>query len=147
MKYVYLLRSISDPRHTYVGLTDDPKRRLEKHNKGKSPHTSKYRPWEIEVAIRFDDEKKAALFERYLKSGSGHAFANRHFWSWRMCRVARAPLAHSIPPASTLLRDQPLGRNISESSTVFPAGSCGRRGQMIHAMGHASLKKIRESES
>lgn len=79
MKYVYLLRSLSNPRQTYVGLTDDPKRRLEEHNNGKSPHTSKYQPWQIEVAIRFNDEKKAALFERYLKSGSGHAFANRHF--------------------------------------------------------------------
>jgi predicted GIY-YIG superfamily endonuclease len=81
VKYVYLLHSLSDRRQRYVGLTDDLKRRLEEHNNGKSPHTSKYQPWEIEVAIRFDDEQKAALFERYLKSGSGHAFAQRHLWS------------------------------------------------------------------
>jgi hypothetical protein len=24
----------------------------------------------------------ARRFERYLRSGSGHAFANRHFWSF-----------------------------------------------------------------
>jgi putative endonuclease len=81
MKYVYLLRSLSDPRQRYVGLTEDLERRLREHNKGRSPHTSKYRPWGIQVVIRFDDDKKAAVFERYLKSGSGHAFAKRHFWS------------------------------------------------------------------
>jgi hypothetical protein len=30
--------------------------------------------------IRFEDEKRDAAFERYLKSGSGHAFAKRHLW-------------------------------------------------------------------
>jgi hypothetical protein len=32
------------------------------------------------VVIRFDDDGKAEAFERYLKSGSGHAFARRHLW-------------------------------------------------------------------
>ena len=27
-----------------------------------------------------DEIEKAEQFERYLKSGSGHAFAKRHFW-------------------------------------------------------------------
>jgi hypothetical protein len=43
-------------------------------------HTAEYAPWEIHVAIRFRDDRRAADFERYLKSGSGHAFANRHLW-------------------------------------------------------------------
>ncbi len=30
--------------------------------------------------MRFDDDARADAFERYLKSGSGHAFARRHFW-------------------------------------------------------------------
>jgi len=81
MKYVYLLRSLSNPKKTYIGLTNDLTSRLNEHNSGKSPHTSKHMPWKIEVTIRFDDEQKAALFERYIKSGSGHAFARRHFWS------------------------------------------------------------------
>jgi putative endonuclease len=81
MKYVYLLRSLSRPQETYIGLTDDLQRRLDEHNGGKSPHTSKNTPWRIEVAVRFADESKATDFERYLKSGSGHAFAKRHLWS------------------------------------------------------------------
>jgi hypothetical protein len=32
------------------------------------------------VAIKFEDDQKALAFEKYLKSGSGRAFANRHFW-------------------------------------------------------------------
>jgi hypothetical protein len=32
------------------------------------------------VYTAFADETAARAFERYLKVGSGHAFANRHFW-------------------------------------------------------------------
>ena len=81
MKNVYLLRSISNPDQKYVGITENLTERLGEHNSGKSAHTSKHMPWEIEVAIRFEDHKRAAAFERYLKSGSGHAFAKRHLWS------------------------------------------------------------------
>ncbi|MBI2191999.1 MAG: GIY-YIG nuclease family protein [Planctomycetes bacterium] len=80
MTYVYLLRSISAPTQRYVGKTDDLKRRLAEHNAGKSVHTSKYAPWWLVVAIAFEDDRRALEFERYLKSGSGQAFASRHFW-------------------------------------------------------------------
>jgi hypothetical protein len=36
-------------------------------------------PWEVDVVIEFRDERRAVAFERYLKSGSGCAFANRQF--------------------------------------------------------------------
>ena len=81
MKYVYLLRSLSNSKETYIGLTDNLNRRLEEHNAGKSPHTSRNLPWRIEVVVRFENDQKAADLERYLKSGSGHAFANRHLWT------------------------------------------------------------------
>jgi putative endonuclease len=79
MRYVYLLRSLSHPDHRYVGSTQDLPRRLDEHNAGKSPHTSKFVPWTCVVALRFTDDAKADAFERYLKPGSGRAFANRHF--------------------------------------------------------------------
>jgi predicted GIY-YIG superfamily endonuclease len=78
--YVYLLRSRSHPEQRYVGLTSDLKKRIADHNAGRSPHTSKYAPWELVVAVYFSDRRKAEEFELYLKQGSGHAFANRHFW-------------------------------------------------------------------
>jgi len=80
MKYVYLLESISCPGKRYVGITQNLSRRLAVHNAGQSPHTRKFGPWQVVVAIRFRDDRKAEAFERYLKSGSGHAFARRHFW-------------------------------------------------------------------
>jgi len=41
--------------------------------------TAKHRPWELVVAVEFANEDRALAFERYLKSGSGRAFAKRHF--------------------------------------------------------------------
>ena len=61
----------------YVGVTSDLKQRLAEHNGGKSSHTSKYVPWKLVTYIAFSDEQKAETFERYLKSGSGHAFAKK----------------------------------------------------------------------
>ena len=37
------------------------------------------KPWELVVSIEFTDERRALAFEKYLKSGSGRAFAKRHF--------------------------------------------------------------------
>jgi len=78
--YVYLLRAKDQPEQHYVGLTGDLKKRLAEHNACKSPHTRKFAPWELVVAVYFADPQKAEAFERYLKQGSGHAFAKNHFW-------------------------------------------------------------------
>ena len=78
MHYVYLLESV--PGQRYVGLTSDLRRRLHDHNAGKSPHTAKYKPRRLVAYIAFSDRRKAEEFERYLKSGSGHAFANKRLW-------------------------------------------------------------------
>jgi predicted GIY-YIG superfamily endonuclease len=60
-------------------MTSDLTQRLAAHNSDKVSHTSKFKPWTIETAVAFRDEKKAVSFERYLKSGSGREFARRHF--------------------------------------------------------------------
>jgi predicted GIY-YIG superfamily endonuclease len=44
MYYVYLIRSTSTPEKTYVGFTQDLKRRLADHNTGQSLYTSKFIP-------------------------------------------------------------------------------------------------------
>lgn len=66
MKYVYLIRSTNHPDQRYVGLTSDLKARLAKHNDGGSPHTSKYKPWQLVTFIKFEDYGKA---DRVLSSG------------------------------------------------------------------------------
>ncbi len=80
MRYVYLVQSESVVGQRYVGVTSDLKQRLTDHNAGKSPHTSKYAPWKLVTYVAFSDEQKAETFERYLKSGSGHAFAKKRLW-------------------------------------------------------------------
>jgi hypothetical protein len=42
-------------------------------------HTAKFRPWIVKNYFAFRDREKAYAFEKYLKSGSGRAFARRHF--------------------------------------------------------------------
>jgi putative endonuclease len=75
MTYVYILRTVVSPEHHYVGVTDELGTRLQKHNAGDVPHTSKFRPWTVQTYIAFTDKKRAHAFEKYLKSGSGRAFA------------------------------------------------------------------------
>ena len=77
MFYVYIIRSESRSGQTYVGFTTDLKQRLAKHNAGGSPHTAKFAPWRLEFYCAFQREEKALAFERYLKSHSGKAFANK----------------------------------------------------------------------
>lgn len=74
IKYVYILQSLAGD-HYYSGITDDLVARLSKHNSGAVTHTSKVRPWRIKTYIAFADEARAIAFEKYLKSGSGRAFA------------------------------------------------------------------------
>jgi predicted GIY-YIG superfamily endonuclease len=78
--YVYLLKSERGANRRYVGVTANLKQRLADHNSGKSLHTAQYVPWQLVTYVAFSDKRKATEFERYLKSGSGHAFANRHLW-------------------------------------------------------------------
>ena len=75
--YVYILESVSAPGRYYVGFTEDLKARLHRHNSGDVPHTAKFRPWRIKTALAFRDKERATQFERYLKSGSGRAFASK----------------------------------------------------------------------
>lgn len=77
--YVYMLQSIDPPGHWYAGLTENLAARLKAHNAGKVPHTSKFAPWRIETAVAFRSQDMAIVFEKYLKSHSGRAFAKKHF--------------------------------------------------------------------
>ncbi len=75
--YVYILECVSDPQRHYIGFTADLKERLREHNAGTSPYTAKYAPWRLKTYVAFRDQTAALDFERYLKSGSGRAFAKK----------------------------------------------------------------------
>jgi len=78
-RLVYVLKSGGPRARYYNGLSHDVPARLADHNAGRCPHTGRYRPWQLHVTIELPDEERAVAFERYLKSGSGRAFAKRHF--------------------------------------------------------------------
>jgi len=78
-RFVYVMKNSDASPRFYVGLSSDVNARLEGHNAGRCPHTAAHRPWRLHVVIQFSDEPTAINFERYLKSGSGRAFAKRHF--------------------------------------------------------------------
>lgn len=78
-RVVYIIRSDADANRHYVGITSDVAARLDWHNHGPCGHTISHRPWSLVVSIEFPTERAAVRFETYLKSGSGRAFAKRHF--------------------------------------------------------------------
>ena len=76
MTFAYILEAAG--RHWHVGITDNLKRRLAKHNTGHTTHTSKFGPWSLKTYSAFHKESRAQAFERYLKSHSGRAFGKKH---------------------------------------------------------------------
>lgn len=79
MHYVYILVSLKDPTRYYIGKTGNLEVRLPQHNRGESGYSKRYAPWRLETYTAFSDPQLADDFERYLKSGSGHAFLKRRF--------------------------------------------------------------------
>jgi putative endonuclease len=75
---VYIIRNDRDRSRHYTGITNDLSRRLERHNYGRHGHVAS-NPWSLVVSLEFPNEVEARRFEKYLKSGSGRAFAKRHF--------------------------------------------------------------------
>ena len=77
MYYVYIIQSINLPKQFYTGFSENIEERLDEHNKGKSVHTNKFKPWKMLYYCAFENKKKALDFERYLKTASGIAFRNK----------------------------------------------------------------------
>jgi len=76
---VYVIKSDFEAGRYYTGLASNLAGRLDAHNAGRVPHTATGKPWTIDVVVEFADERRAIAFEKYLRSGSGCAFAQRHF--------------------------------------------------------------------
>ncbi|MBA3968148.1 MAG: GIY-YIG nuclease family protein [Nitrospirales bacterium] len=80
MKYVYLIRSESHPKQSYIGITSDLKKRLIVHKNGGFVYTSKFKYWKLITYMAYSEDSKTLAFERYLKSGSGRTFAKKRLW-------------------------------------------------------------------
>ncbi len=75
MYYIYSLKCKDG---FYIGCTDNLEERLERHKKGFVPATAKRLPIELDFYFGTNNKYKAFEFEKYLKSGSGRAFINKH---------------------------------------------------------------------
>jgi predicted GIY-YIG superfamily endonuclease len=76
--HVYILKC-SDGT-IYTGCTNDLKKRLIRHNNKHIHYTKTRLPVEVVSYITFYDKYKAFDFEKYLKSGSGRAFARKRLF-------------------------------------------------------------------
>lgn len=76
MHYVYIL-GCSDGT-CYTGCTNNLDQRLIRHQKGMVRYTQSRLPVELISYTAFQDKYRAYQFEKYLKSGSGIAFRNKH---------------------------------------------------------------------
>ncbi|MBS1553595.1 MAG: GIY-YIG nuclease family protein [Bacteroidetes bacterium] len=77
MQFVYILRCADET--FYTGCTNDLHKRLERHNHGHVEYTKTGLPVELVFYCAFTTKEHAFAFEKYLKSGSGIAFRNKHF--------------------------------------------------------------------
>jgi predicted GIY-YIG superfamily endonuclease len=71
--YVYILKCKDG--NIYTGCTNNIDDGIKRHNAGQVEATKKRLPVELTTYLAFSDEYKAYAFEKYLKSGSGKAFA------------------------------------------------------------------------
>ena len=78
-RFVYIILSVNHPRKRYVGVTSDVGVRVSAHNAGQNRSTAQWKPWGVDVTVELRSERMALKFEKYLKSGAGHAFAKSHF--------------------------------------------------------------------
>ncbi|MBM3248304.1 MAG: GIY-YIG nuclease family protein [Candidatus Omnitrophica bacterium] len=77
MHIVYVIKSLKNSSKHYVGITQNLKKRIDGHNSSKTGYAAKYAPWQEETYITFRNRTLAQEFEKYLKSGSGHAFLKK----------------------------------------------------------------------
>ena len=76
MFYVYILQSQKDKSY-YTGFTENLDQRLKDHNSGSADYSKSKAPFELVWHCAFKNKKKAMDFGKYLKQGSGFAFAKK----------------------------------------------------------------------
>ena len=77
MKYVYILESLDIPSSFYIGITDDLRARLTKHNAGEVRTRRKYGPGDSRLTSPSVTKRRRSHSRRFLKSASGRAFAKK----------------------------------------------------------------------
>ena len=78
MWYVYFLQLSNGD--IYVGSTNDLRQRVTSHERGQVKSTRPHLPLVLRSYVAVQTEKNARQLEKYFKTGSGKAFANKRFW-------------------------------------------------------------------
>ena len=65
--YAYMLKSKDKNKLTYVGWTNNLKKRLKAHNEGKGAKTTRGKKWRIIYYEVFNNKQKAMQREYYIK--------------------------------------------------------------------------------
>ena len=71
--FVYALRGLRD-NNLYIGISQNPEKRVETHNKGKTESTRNRRPLVLIYKESCNSLKEARQKEKYYKSGIGREF-------------------------------------------------------------------------
>ncbi len=74
--YLYILKSESANKH-YIGISQNPDKRLEYHNTLEKGFTSRYRPWEIKFRKEYESKEEAMKAEKKLKSWKSKVMIQR----------------------------------------------------------------------
>lgn len=64
--YTYLIKSAVDGSY-YIGISDDPSRRLDEHNRGQLKQTAKKKPYTLVYKKEHADYVEARKHEKWLK--------------------------------------------------------------------------------
>ncbi len=78
MFYVYVLKS-KQKNYIYVGLSNNPERRIKQHNDKKERTTRCYSPFKTLLVEEFFTRNDAREREKYLKSGVGKEYIKQNF--------------------------------------------------------------------
>lgn len=77
MWYVYFLELSN--KNIYVGFSGNLKQRFKTHNDGKVLATTRFLPAKLKSYVAVETKEKAMTLEKYFKTGSGRAVANKRF--------------------------------------------------------------------
>jgi len=76
MYFVYILQSLRDKK-LYVGYTDNVKRRIEEHNKGRVSITKNRRPFKLIYVEGYLNQQDATSREKCFKTGWGRTYVKK----------------------------------------------------------------------
>ncbi|HEY5601069.1 MAG TPA: GIY-YIG nuclease family protein [Patescibacteria group bacterium] len=80
MFYTYILFNESSKK-TYVGHTDNKKRRLAEHNSAKGLYSRRYMPWKIIYSEEFATLEESVKREKYFKSAAGRRWMKKNLFN------------------------------------------------------------------